>query len=102
MPTAKAKVANPPPSRLPRVKSLADLRSIRAECAALYRQAKAGRIEAGLFGRLTHCLGVLAGLIRDDALEARLSALEEAAAADAAHWSEPVSGRRQSIRDPIH
>jgi hypothetical protein len=73
MPAAEDK--SPDPLPLPR--SLRDHRAIRRELAALYRQAKSGRIDPPLLGRLVHLLSVLGGIIRDIDLEARLARLEE-------------------------
>jgi hypothetical protein len=63
---------------LPR--SLKDHRAIRRELVALYGQGKRGLIDPKLLGRLAHVLSLLAGLVRDIDLEARLAALEHQAA----------------------
>ena len=67
------------PTPLPLPRSLKDHRAIRRELASLYRQAKGGSIDPPLLGRLVHLLSVLAGIIRDTEVEARLAALERAA-----------------------
>jgi hypothetical protein len=86
MPKAKD---NSRPAPLPRVRALNDLRAIRVECAILYRQAKRGLIDPALFGRLVHCLSVLATITRDSDIEARLDRLE---AAGEPSWQSPTNG----------
>jgi hypothetical protein len=57
---------------------------------SLYRQAKRGLIEPALLGRLAHLLSLIAGVVRDVELEARIAKLEAAAAEPedgAAPWS---------------
>ena len=90
--------AKPTKTGLPKPRALNDLRAIRIEVASIYRAAKAGHIEPGLFGRLVHCLMVLAAITRDSELEARLEALEAAAASAEASWGPPISTRRPSVR----
>jgi hypothetical protein len=61
-------------SPLPR--TLASIGDIRRELVRLYRDAKAGKIEVQLLGRLVHLLNSLIALDRDHGFEERLSQLE--------------------------
>jgi hypothetical protein len=45
---------------------------------SLYRQAKRGLVDPALLGRLAHLLSLIAGLVRDVELEARIAKLEAA------------------------
>jgi hypothetical protein len=70
MATTKAKNGTP----LPR--SLATIGAIRREMVTLYRDAKAGKHDVQLVGRLVHLLNSLVALDRDHGFEERLDRLE--------------------------
>jgi hypothetical protein len=64
----------------PLPRSLATIAAIRREMVRVYRDAKAGRHDVQLIGRLCHILNSLVALDRDHGFEARLAALESALA----------------------
>ena len=75
MATAQDLARTPPAPR-----SLRSIKGARLELARLYAQTKLGTIEPTVAGRLAHILGLLIGSYRDHEFEARLDALERAAA----------------------
>ena len=65
----------PAPRRTGRT-NLHSIERVRQEMARCYREAKAGRIPAAEASRLTYILGEISKLLRDEALERRISELE--------------------------
>jgi hypothetical protein len=60
----------------PLPRSLATIGAIRREMVRLYRDAKAGKHDPQLIGRLVHLLNSLVALDRDHGFEERLNMLE--------------------------
>jgi hypothetical protein len=60
----------------PLPRSLATIGAIRREMVKLYRDAKAGKHDVQLVGRLVHLLNSLVALDRDHGFEERLDRLE--------------------------
>lgn len=65
----------PPLSR----KALSRVEHVRAELASVYRQVRAGKLNAGEASKLTYILHTLARLIEVDDLEKRVDELERKA-----------------------
>jgi hypothetical protein len=81
---------------LPR--SLATIRDVRREMAAIYREAKGGRIDPQLLGRLVHTLNSLVALDRDHTFEQRIAALEAALAGHGAAPPKPTGSAAREAR----
>jgi hypothetical protein len=60
---------------------LRDVRGVRRELCRLYREGKAGRHDAQMFGRLVHALARIAAIDNATLLEARIEVLEQRLAA---------------------
>lgn len=80
----QALFAAPPPSRN-RPGALNSLRRVRSELAAVYRDARVGRISAAELTRFAYALNVLARLLESEQQEARIEALEQQL--EARQWS---------------
>lgn len=65
------------PAREPRLR-LGSIREVRRELVKVYSMAKQGRIATQDASRLVFMLQALAGMIKDDELEQRITALEKA------------------------
>ena len=74
--TIDDKVAPPPLKRDTRAK-LVNANDIANEIARVYRATKSGEIDANIATKLTYILSTLAKIRVDQALEARIEALEE-------------------------
>lgn len=74
----KLVVLNPPPGKRSASIPLSRSSEIRYELARLYREARAGVLEAQTATRLAYLLQVLAKVIEQSDLEQRIAALEEA------------------------
>jgi hypothetical protein len=61
---------------MPSCKQLASLRGVRRQLVNIYREAKAGLLDAGLFGRLVNCLNVVQTIDNGRLLEERLDEIE--------------------------
>jgi hypothetical protein len=64
------------PPRVTRLKSLDD---VRVELGKVYREARIGRLEMGEAKGLAYLLSIMSALLKETALEGRVSALEQAA-----------------------
>lgn len=62
----------------PRQITLTKLSHVRGELARLYSEARNGGLNVSDASKLAHMLRILATIIAEDALEARVAALEEA------------------------
>lgn len=67
--------ASPPPKQYARAK-LATATHVSRELAKLYREARIGRIDVADASRLANMLSILARILTDSELEARIEALE--------------------------
>lgn len=65
----------PPPKQYARAK-LASATDVSRELAKLYREARSGRIDVSDASRLANMLSILARILTDSELEARIEALE--------------------------
>jgi hypothetical protein len=65
--------------QIPTPQALNSTFGVRRELNRLYREAKSGLIEPALLGRLCHILTSMLSCDRDQALDERLLALEQAA-----------------------
>lgn len=75
--TAVIEVLPPEPLPLPMKRTkLGTVREIRTELARLYREARAGRIDAATATRLAYLLDLMSRLIERSELEERIEALE--------------------------
>lgn len=74
-PTTGASEAPPPPKQYARAK-LATATDVSRELAKLYREARSGRIDVSDASRLANMLSILARILTDSELEARIEALE--------------------------
>lgn len=66
----------PPPTKYARAK-LATATDVSRELARLYREARSGRIDVADASRLANMLSILARILGDSELEARIEALEQ-------------------------
>ena len=69
-------VAPPVPKQYARAK-LASATDVSRELAKLYREARSGRIDVSDASRLANMLSILARILSDSELEARIEALEQ-------------------------
>lgn len=67
--------APPPPAKYARAK-LATATDVSRELAKLYREARSGRVDVADASRLANMLSILARILTDSELEARIEALE--------------------------
>ena len=74
-PTTGTSEAPPPPKQYARAK-LATATDVSRELAKLYREARSGRIDVSDASRLANMLSILARILTDSELEARIEALE--------------------------
>lgn len=65
----------PPPTKYARAK-LSNATEVGKELAKLYREARSGRIDVSDASRLANMLSILARILSDSELEARIEALE--------------------------
>lgn len=77
--TALVPYAEPAPPPLPKERRirLGNINQIRAELAAVYREARLGKLDTAVATRYTYMLRELAVLIRDHDIEKRLEAIEK-------------------------
>lgn len=66
----------PPPAKYARAK-LTSATEVGKELARLYREARSGRIDVADASRLANMLSILARILSDSELEARIDALEQ-------------------------
>jgi hypothetical protein len=66
-----------PSGATPRVGPLRSIADVQRELARVYRAARVGHLQMDQAKALTYILQVLANIVRDGALEARVAAVEE-------------------------